>query len=50
MEQTQRALQRAFCVAALAEGDDLGELGELLRTAWASLRGTKAWGLKVTKI
>jgi GTP-binding protein HflX len=39
MEQTQRALQRAFCVAALAEGDDLGELGELLRTAGVAVVG-----------
>src|ERR1035438_1921216 len=39
MEQTQRALQRAFCVAALAEGDDLAELGELLRTAGVAVVG-----------
>ena len=39
MEQTQRALQRAFCVAALPEGDDLGELGELLRTAGVAVVG-----------
>src|ERR1700685_4530750 len=38
-EPTQRALQRAFCVAALAEGDDLGELGELLRTAGVAVVG-----------
>jgi GTP-binding protein HflX len=35
----QRARQRAFCVAALAEGDDLGELGELLRTAGVAVAG-----------
>jgi len=28
-----RARQRAFCIAALPEGDDLSELSELLRTA-----------------
>jgi len=39
MEQTQRALQRAFCVAALPEGDDLAELGELLRTAGVAVVG-----------
>src|SRR5271169_1259478 len=39
MEQTQRALQRAFCVAALPEGDDLAELGELLRTAGVDVVG-----------
>src|ERR1700690_2336493 len=39
MEQTQRALQRAFCVAALSEGDDLSELGELLRTAGVAVVG-----------
>ena len=39
MEQTQRALQRAFCVAALPEGDDLSELGELLRTAGVAVVG-----------
>ena len=30
---TQRAAQRAFCIAALPDGDDLSELEELLRTA-----------------
>jgi GTP-binding protein HflX len=35
----QRARQRAFCVAALAEGDDLAELGELLRTAGVAVVG-----------
>jgi GTPase len=39
MEQTQRALQRAFCVAALPDGDDLAELGELLRTAGVAVVG-----------
>ncbi len=40
MEQpTQRAVQRAFCVAALAEDDDLEELGELLRTAGVAVVG-----------
>src|SRR6202451_2310809 len=38
-EPTQRALQRAFCVAALPEGDDLAELGELLRTAGVAVVG-----------
>src|SRR3954464_15610580 len=31
--KTGRAKQRAFCIAALEEGDDLSELHELLRTA-----------------
>jgi GTP-binding protein HflX len=35
----QRARQRAFCIAALAEGDDLAELGELLRTAGVAVVG-----------
>jgi GTPase len=39
MEQTQRAVQRAFCIAALPEGDDLAELGELLRTAGVAVVG-----------
>jgi GTP-binding protein HflX len=34
-----RARQRAFCVAALKEGDDLAELGELLRTAGVGVVG-----------
>ncbi|HYM95739.1 MAG TPA: GTPase HflX, partial [Candidatus Sulfotelmatobacter sp.] len=34
-----RARQRAFCVAALAEGEDLSELGELLRTAGVAVAG-----------
>jgi GTPase len=35
----QRARQRALCVAALKEGDDLAELGELLRTAGVAVVG-----------
>jgi GTPase len=35
----QRAAQRAFCIAALPEGDDLAELGELLRTAGVAVVG-----------
>jgi GTP-binding protein HflX len=31
--QTQRARQRALCIAALPDGEDLSELAELLRTA-----------------
>jgi GTP-binding protein HflX len=38
-QPTQRAIQRAFCVAALPEGDDLAELGELLRTAGVAVVG-----------
>jgi GTP-binding protein HflX len=38
-EPTQRARQRAFCIAALPEGDDLAELGELLRTAGVAVAG-----------
>jgi GTPase len=34
-----RAKQRAFCIAALREGDDLAELRELLRTAGAAVVG-----------
>ncbi len=37
--QPVRARQRAFCVAALAEGDDLAELAELLRTAGVGVVG-----------
>jgi GTP-binding protein HflX len=37
--RAQRARQRALCVAALADGDDLGELGELLRTAGVAVVG-----------
>src|SRR5689334_17269728 len=35
----QRARQRALCVASLAEGEDLAELGELLRTAGVAVVG-----------
>jgi GTP-binding protein HflX len=38
-EAVQRARQRALCVAALPEGDDLGELAELLRTAGVAVVG-----------
>jgi GTPase len=38
-QTSQRARQRAFCVAALPEGDDLAELGELLRTAGVAVVG-----------
>jgi GTP-binding protein HflX len=38
-EPAPRARQRAFCVGALAEGDDLEELGELLRTAGVAVVG-----------
>jgi GTPase len=38
-EPTQRARQRAFCVAALPEGEDLSELRELLRTAGVAVAG-----------
>src|SRR5664280_2662625 len=34
-----RARQRAFCVAAQKDGDDLAELGELLRTAGVAVVG-----------
>ena len=34
-----RAKQRAFCIAALPEGDDLAELRELLRTAGVAVVG-----------
>ncbi|HWY90860.1 MAG TPA: GTPase HflX [Solirubrobacteraceae bacterium] len=37
--QTQRARQRALCVAALPEGENLEELGELLRTAGVAVVG-----------
>jgi GTP-binding protein HflX len=37
--RTGRAKQRAFCIAALAEGDDLSELHELLRTAGVAVVG-----------
>ncbi|HWW91253.1 MAG TPA: GTPase HflX, partial [Solirubrobacteraceae bacterium] len=38
-ELGQRARQRALCVAALPEGEDLSELGELLRTAGVAVVG-----------
>jgi GTP-binding protein HflX len=38
-EPTQRARQRALCIAALPDGDDLSELGELLRTAGVAVAG-----------
>jgi GTPase len=38
-EPTARAAQRAFCIAALPEGDELRELGELLRTAGVAVVG-----------
>ena len=38
-EPTQRAKQRAFCVGAIEQGDDLEELGELLRTAGVAVVG-----------
>jgi GTPase len=38
-QPSQRAAQRAFCIAALPEGDDLAELGELLRTAGVAVVG-----------
>jgi GTPase len=38
-QPTQRARQRALCLAALREGDDLAELGELLRTAGVAVAG-----------
>jgi GTPase len=37
--KTGRAKQRAFCIAALPEGDDLSELHELLRTAGVAVVG-----------
>ena len=39
MEQTQRARQRALCIAALPDGEDLAELGELLHTAGVAVVG-----------
>src|SRR5271155_1384434 len=38
-QPSTRARQRAFCIAALPEGDDLSELGELLRTAGVAVVG-----------
>jgi GTPase len=37
--KTGRAKQRAYCIAALPEGDDLSELHELLRTAGVAVVG-----------
>ena len=37
--ESGRPRQRAFCVAALQQGDDLGELRELLRTAGVAVVG-----------
>jgi GTP-binding protein HflX len=39
LQPGQRAVQRAFCIAALPEGDNLEELGELLRTAGVAVVG-----------
>ncbi len=39
LEPGQRARQRAFCVGALEQGDDLEELGELLHTAGVAVVG-----------
>jgi GTPase len=41
-QQAPRAVQRAFCVGALEQGDDLEELGELLRTAGVAVVGEMA--------
>ena len=38
-EQEGRPKQRAFCIAALQDGDDLSELRELLRTAGVAVVG-----------
>jgi len=38
-QPTGRAAQRAFCIAALPDGEDLAELGELLRTAGVAVVG-----------
>jgi GTP-binding protein HflX len=38
-EPAPRARQRAFCVGAIEQGDDLEELGELLRTAGVAVVG-----------
>src|ERR1035437_149017 len=37
--EPQRARQRAFCIAALPDGEDLSELEELLRTAGVAVVG-----------
>jgi GTP-binding protein HflX len=39
LEAGQRARQRAFCIAAVADGEDLAELQELLRTAGVAVVG-----------
>src|SRR6202035_3397020 len=38
-QPAQRARQRAFCIAALPDGEHLAELGELLRTAGVAVVG-----------
>jgi GTPase len=38
-ESTQRASQRALCIAVLPDGDDLSELSELLHTAGVAVAG-----------
>ena len=38
-QRARRARQRALCVGALREGDDVAELGELLRTAGVAVVG-----------
>ncbi|WP_228430509.1 GTPase HflX [Baekduia soli] len=38
-QQQARAKQRAYCIAALEDGDDLSELQELLRTAGVAVVG-----------
>jgi hypothetical protein len=40
-EPTQRAAQRAFCIAALPGDEDLRELEELLRTAGVGRPATR---------
>jgi GTP-binding protein HflX len=39
VEELGRPKQRAFCIGALRDGDDLAELGELLRTAGVAVVG-----------
>ena len=39
LDSTRRAAQRALCIAALADGEDLAELGELLRTVGVGVAG-----------
>jgi GTP-binding protein HflX len=39
VEEVGRPKQRAFCIGALRDGDDLAELGELLRTAGVAVVG-----------